>query len=292
LPNYRCQRTARCWRPGHRNLCYRKFCHCGHDHERKGALHRSAASNGLYRLCHVDTEFRRWLGGRADFIHHPASCHSLRVYACVDRDVTTSAGSCATTVVKINGTAFSGTSTHLVAFGASIIPVDSGIVDTAAGLLAACTGCAPLVSPSFTTPALGAATATSLLSTGIVDGEAPVTITSGTTANLGATYNSGYTLNQEGTAGTGVTYTLPATATGKQYCVKNSGTTSIVNVGVLTVYPASGSYVILKGVVNTVGGGGTHGVASGGAADDAACFVAIDSTHWQVFIGAGTWTEN
>ena len=58
------------------------------------------------------------------------------------------------TVVKINGTAFSGTNTHLVAFGASNIPVDSGIADTAAGLLAACTGCAPLASPTFTgTPA-------------------------------------------------------------------------------------------------------------------------------------------
>jgi len=64
-------------------------------------------------------------------------------------DATTS-GSNAVTVVKINGTAFAGTSTHLVAFGAANIPVDSGIVDTAAGLLAACTGCAPIASPSFT----------------------------------------------------------------------------------------------------------------------------------------------
>jgi hypothetical protein len=142
------------------------------------------------------------------------------------------------------------------------------------------------------TPALGAATATSLLATGIVDGEAPVTITTGTTANLGTTYNSGYTFNQEGTAGTGVTYTLPATAAGKQYCVQNSGTTGVVNIGVLTVYPPSGSYVINKGVVNTIGGGGTHGVASGGAAGDSACFVAIDSTHWAVFPGLGTWTSN
>jgi hypothetical protein len=53
-------------------------------------------------------------------------------------------------VVNINGTAFSGTNTHLVAFGAANIPVDSGIVDTAAGLLAACTGCAPLASPALT----------------------------------------------------------------------------------------------------------------------------------------------
>ena len=145
---------------------------------------------------------------------------------------------------------------------------------------------------TLTAPILGAATATSLLATGIVDGVAPITITTGTTGNLGSTYNTGYTLNHEGTAGTGVTYTLPATATGKQYCVKNSGTTSVVNTGVLTVYPASGSYVILNGVVNTVGGGGTHGVASGGAAGDGACFVAIDSTHWEVFVGSGVWTEN
>ncbi len=135
-------------------------------------------------------------------------------------------------------------------------------------------------------------TAASLVATGIVDGTAPITITTGTTANLGSTYSSGYTLNQEGTAGTGVTYTLPATAVGKQYCVQNSGTTSVVNTGVLTVYPPASSYVILNGVVNTVGGGGSHGVASGGAAGDGACFVAIDATHWEVFPLKGTWTEN
>jgi hypothetical protein len=133
----------------------------------------------------------------------------------------------------------------------------------------------------------------SLLATGIVDGTAPVTVTTGTTATLGAgTFKSGYTLNQEGTAATGVTYTLPATSLGLQYCVANSGTTGVVNIGVLTVYPPSGSFVILNGVVNTVGGGGTHGVVSGGAAGDAACFVAINSTHWQVWVGQGTWTEN
>jgi hypothetical protein len=76
------------------------------------------------------------------------------------------------------------------------------------------------------------------------------------------------------------------------YCVKNSGTTGVVNIGVLTVYPPASSYVILNGTVNTIGGGGTHGVASGGAAGDAACFVAIDSTHWEVHIGRGTWTAN
>jgi hypothetical protein len=150
--------------------------------------------------------------------------------------------------------------------------------------------------PSSTTFLRGDNTwSSSIIATGIVDGRAPVTVTTGTTATLGAaTYSSGYTFNQEATAGTGVTYTLPATATGLQYCVKNSivSGTGAPDTGVLTVYPPVNSYVILNGVINTIGGGGTHGVASGGAAGDAACFVAIDATHWEVFVGRGTWTEN
>lgn len=152
-----------------------------------------------------------------------------------------------------------------------------------------------VTSPTLVTPALGAATATSLLASGIVDGKAPVTVTTGTTATLGAaTYQSGYTFNQEATAGTGVTYTLPATATGLQYCVANSivSGTGAPNTGVLTVYPPASSYIIYKGVRNTIGGGGTHGIASGGAAADAACFVAVDATDWVVYAQSGTWTEN
>jgi hypothetical protein len=133
-----------------------------------------------------------------------------------------------------------------------------------------------------------------LLIANIVDGNAPITITTGSTANLGSTYLSGYTFNQEGTAGAGVTYTLPATAQGKQYCVKNSivSGTGAPDTGVITVYPPASSYVVLNGVINTVGGGGTHGVASGGAAADSACFVAVDSLHWDVFVLKGTWAAN
>jgi len=43
-------------------------------------------------------------------------------------DTTTTAGSCAATTAKINGTAFTGTNGHLVSFGASNIPADSGVV--------------------------------------------------------------------------------------------------------------------------------------------------------------------
>jgi hypothetical protein len=133
-----------------------------------------------------------------------------------------------------------------------------------------------------------------VLATGIVDGVAPVTVTTGTTFNIGSTYNSGYYFNQEATAGTAVVGTLPATATGKQYCVFNSivSGTGAPDTGTITVYPPASSYVILNGVINTIGGGGTHGVASSGAAADAACFVAIDSTHWNVNVLKGTWTAN
>lgn len=142
-------------------------------------------------------------------------------------------------------------------------------------------------SMALTTPSLGAATATSLLASGIVDGKAPVTITTGTTATLGAaTYQSGYTLNQESTAGTAVTYTLPATAVGIQQCVKNSDVTGTARTGVLTVAVPTSSYLHLNGVRGTI----SSNITSGGAAGDAACFVAIDATNWEVYVQVGTWT--
>lgn len=157
------------------------------------------------------------------------------------------------------------------------------------GSLCMTTSCA------MTTPSLGAATATSLLASGIIDGTAPITATTGATATIGAgTFQSGYTFNQNATAAAGVTYTLPATVKGAQYCVKNSivSGSGAPDTGILTVYPPASSFVILNGVINTVGGGGTHGVVSGGAAADTACFVAIDSTHWDVWALSGTWSLN
>ena len=127
----------------------------------------------------------------------------------------------------------------------------------------------------------------SLLATGIVDGLAPVTITTGNSATLGAgTYRSGYTFNQNVTAGTGVTYTLPATAAGKQYCVKNSDVTGTARTGVITVAVPASSYLHLNGARGTI----SSNVTSGGAAGDAACFVAIDSTNWEVYPSVGSWT--
>jgi hypothetical protein len=204
----------------------------------------------------------------------------------LSQDVTTS-GSNAATVVGINNTLLSGLATGIL-YNTTITGVPS--IASSANILAACSGCAPLSSPSFTTPALGAATATSLLATGIVDGTAPVTITTGTTGTPGSTYNSGYTFNQEATAGTGVTYTLPVPAAGKQYCVKNSYNGSAANTGILTIAVATpGTHFIIK---NGTKGSSTGTLTSGGAAGDAACVVGISSTLWEAYVQVGTWTLN
>lgn len=130
----------------------------------------------------------------------------------------------------------------------------------------------------------------SLLASGIVDGKAPVTITTGTTGSIGGTYKSGYTFNQEATAATAVAYTLPTAAAGLQYCVGNSYNGSAATTGVLTVNTsASGQFIIFTdGTLSATGGN----VTSGGAAADAACFVGVDSTHWQQYTQRGTWTKH
>jgi hypothetical protein len=147
---------------------------------------------------------------------------------------------------------------------------------------------------STTSPALGTATATSLLASGIVDGSAPVAVTTASSCTLGTTsgcssvaYNSGYTFNQHATAATAITYTLPTAAAGKQYCVKNSYNGSAANTGTITLQTsASGQYIIYNGTLSATGGY----VISGGAAGDGACVVGVDATHWSLYVQVGTWT--
>ncbi len=136
----------------------------------------------------------------------------------------------------------------------------------------------------------GAATATSLLAAGIVDGEVPVTVTTGATANLGGTYYSGYTFNEEATAGTAVAYTLPTAAAGRQYCVANAFNGSAPNTGALTIQTsASGQYIIFTDGTVTASGGY---VVSNGAAADAACIVGVDSSHWLLSVQSGKWAKH
>ena len=144
--------------------------------------------------------------------------------------------------------------------------------------------------PLASVTAAGGFVGTSLLASGNVDGTAPTTITTGTTASLGGTFKSGYTHNQEATAAAGVTYTLPTAAAGLQYCIDNSWNGSAATTGVLTLATsASGQFIIFTdGTLSATGGN----VTSGGAAADAACVTGIDATHWQLFVQRGTWTKH
>ncbi|MGC2234265.1 MAG: hypothetical protein WBA09_22380 [Candidatus Acidiferrum sp.] len=166
--------------------------------------------------------------------------------------------------------------------------------DGSKNLTSTCTGLigstALASSLSLTTPNIGAATGTSLLVTGIVDGQAPVTVTTGSSSSLGGTYNSGYTFNEEGTAGQAITYTLPTAAAGKQYCVKNAYNGSAANTGTLELLTsAAGQYIIYTDGTLSASGGY---VISGGAAADAACVVGVDSTHWILYVNSGTWSKH
>ena len=152
-------------------------------------------------------------------------------------------------------------------------------------------------SPTLVTPTIGVATGTSLLASGIVDGEAPVTVTTSASCTLGTTsgcnataYNSGYTFNENATAATAITYTLPTAAAGKQYCVKNAYNGSASNTGTLELLTsASGQFIIFTdGSLSATGGY----VISGGAAADAACVVGVDSTHWMLYVQSGTWAKH
>ena len=75
--------------------------------------------------------------GAAAFAQAPSvilSAGGSGTFTALTGDATSTATGGATTVVKINGTSFAGTSGHIVSFGAANIPADSGVV--AANVLA------------------------------------------------------------------------------------------------------------------------------------------------------------
>ena len=149
----------------------------------------------------------------------------------------------------------------------------------------------------FSVDGSGTLRASSLLGSGIVDGVAPVTVTTVSSCTVGAAlgcattaYNSGYTFNEAATAGQAVTYTLPTPEAGKQYCFSNAYNGSAADTGALTIQTsASGQYIIFTdGTLSATGGY----VSSGGAAADAACVVAVDSIYWMLYVERGTWTKH
>jgi hypothetical protein len=169
-----------------------------------------------------------------------------------------------------------------VGFGSAVTANDTGLSRVSAGVVGIGTGTAGSIA--------GTLEAASVLATGTVDGTAPTTITTGTTATLGGTFKSGYTWNQEATAATAVTYTLPTAAAGLQYCVGNSWNGTAATTGVLTVATsATGQFIIFTdGTLSATGGN----VTSPGTAADMGCFVGVDATHWQFQQIRNTWVKH
>ena len=149
-----------------------------------------------------------------------------------------------------------------------------------------------ITSPNGTIGVGGTSTNTTLDVTdvGVASKDTSTPVTVSTTACYGF-YN-----NQNATPGTAVTYNLPTAATcnnglPKQFCFKNSSNaTPAPDTGTLKIQTsASGQYIIdATGTLSASDGY----VISGGAASDGACVVDVDSTHWQLYVGVGTWTTH
>ena len=161
---------------------------------------------------------------------------------------------------------------------------------TAGSLLVNCTAL-----PSGTTATTQSANdnSTKVATTAYVNGagyaaSCTTTVTTGTTATL----STCFTVNEEATAATAVTYTLPVAASGAQYCIDNGYNGSAANTGALTLQTsASGQYIVYTDGTLSASGGY---VLSSGAARDGACVYGIDSTHWMFLphSPSGTWAKH
>lgn len=116
----------------------------------------------------------------------------------------------------------------------------------------------------------------------VVDTASPVTVST--------TLASEQHFNEHATAATAMTYNLPTSAAGKQFCISNAYNGSAADTGVITIATsASGQFIIFTdGTLSATGGN----VTSGGAAADAACVFGVDSTHWMLYTQRGTWTKH
>ncbi len=125
-----------------------------------------------------------------------------------------------------------------------------------------------------------------LLTTGIVDGKAPIVITT-TSSNyqLGATYQSGYTFINPTSSSASNSAILPAVAAGYQYCVGNYA----AKTGTLTVLTKTGSgvqYIDLDGVLTA----NTGHIQATAVAGNFACFVGLSDSVWKAIPTKGVWT--
>ena len=126
---------------------------------------------------------------------------------------------------------------------------------------------------------LGAATATTLTTTGIVDSKIHVESANGKTIDkLRARYVATGTNN--------FIVPTPTSIGGNDYCFKqvNAGTNEI------SVSPAAASGVMIEKTDGTAYCTANYKITSGGAATDKLCLTAKDATHYDVFSYTGTWT--
>ncbi len=148
---------------------------------------------------------------------------------------------------------------------------------------------APLVSPSFTTPAIGAATGASLIATGIVDGLTNVKIwtTGAYTANATGKMSE-IIVNKHATPATAFPVTMSVPIAGMQLIVKNGQGSGGANTGVITL--TAGTNVIIRNPTTKLDCTATQNLVSGGASSDYVALVAMDTTHWESFGSQGAWT--
>jgi len=132
-----------------------------------------------------------------------------------------------------------------------------------------------LSNKTLTTPNIGAATGTQLVLTGKIDETTALTVANGGTITAATSLNF--------TTGT-TTWTLPATAIGKQACFRQN----LAGAVAISVTPPSGSYV--ENQARTATCTQSHAIKSGGVATDSVCFVAVNATSWAMLGDVGTWT--
>jgi hypothetical protein len=136
-------------------------------------------------------------------------------------------------------------------------------------------------SVSMTTPIIGAATGTSLVLSGNLQGTIPVTVTTAATLVMTAANTKG-DLHQNGDADV-IDYTLPGAAAGLSACFFAGEFT-----GVITIDPVDATDTIyLDGA--SVGAG--DAIDSPGTVGDFICLAAVDATKWYTFGRSGTWVD-
>ena len=134
--------------------------------------------------------------------------------------------------------------------------------------------------PTLVTPEIGAATATSLVASGNVVGEVPITLDTDATISLAVTDCRGHArFNNDADV---IDYTLPAAEAGLTILIYD------IAGGVITIDPVDGTDTIY---LNGTSVGAGDAIDSPGAVGDFIALMAIDATRWVTVGRAGTWVD-